>query len=99
VAGNPKKLKIVELDAAQVPRSLDDVAVAAVNLNYAVLSGLDPKTALLTEDEHSKWALVWATRRDNQNDPRIRRYIEIYRSPVVKTFVLERFKSTILPTW
>ena len=99
VVGNPKHLKIVELDAAQVPRSLDDVAAATVNLNYAVLSGLDPKAALLTEDETSKWALVWATRRDNQNDPRIKRYIEIYRSQPVKAFVAERFKGTILTTW
>lgn len=99
VVGNPKKLKIVELDAAQLPRSLEDVAAATVTLNFAVLSGLDPKAALLLEDEKSKWALVWATRRDNANDPRVRRYIEIYRSEPVKAFILERFKGTILPTW
>ena len=99
VVGNPKKLKIVELDAAQLPRSLDDVAAATVTLNYAVLSGLDPKSALLLEDEKSKWALVWATRRDNQNDPRIKRYIDIYRSQPVKAFIETRFNGTILPTW
>ena len=99
ITGNPKKLKIAELDAAQLPRSLEDVAAATVNLNYAVLSGLDPKSALLTEDEHSKWALVWATRRDNRDDPRIKRYIDIYRSQPVKAFVAERFKGTILTTW
>ena len=99
IVGNPKKLKIVELDAAQLPRSLDDVGAATVTLNYAVLSGLDPKSALLLEDDKSKWALVWATRRDNQNDPRIKRYIEIYRSQPVKAFIETRFKGTILPTW
>ncbi|MEI7607065.1 MAG: MetQ/NlpA family ABC transporter substrate-binding protein [Rhodospirillaceae bacterium] len=99
VVGNPKKLKIVELDAAQLPRSLEDVAAATVTLNYAVLSGLEPKSALLLEDEKSKWALVWATRRDNQNDPRIKRYIEIYRSQPVKAFIETRFKGTILTTW
>jgi D-methionine transport system substrate-binding protein len=99
ITGNPKHLKIVELDAAQLPRSLDDVGAATVTLNYAVLSGLDPKSALLLEDEKSKWALVWATRKDNADDPRIRRYIEIYRSPEVKAFIESRFKGTILPTW
>lgn len=99
VVGNPKNLKIVELDAAQLPRSLDDVAAATVTLNYAVLSGLDPKSALLREDEKSKWALVWATRRDNANDPRIKHYIDLYRSDAVKAFIAERFKGTILPTW
>jgi len=99
ITDNPKKLKIVELDAAQLPRSLDDVAAATVTLNYAVLSGLDPKKALLLEDETSKWSLLWATRRDNANDPRVKRYIEIYRSEPVKAFILDRFKGTILPTW
>jgi D-methionine transport system substrate-binding protein len=99
VAGNPKQLKIVELDAAQLPRSLDDVAAATVTLNYAVLSGLEPKTALLLEDETSKWALVWATRRDNAGDPRVKRYIELYRSQPVKAFIEARFKGTILPAW
>ena len=99
VTGNPKKLKIVELDAAQLPRSLDDTSASAVPLNYAVLAGLDPKTSLFIEDETSKWTLVWATRRDNAGDPRIKRYIDIYRSPEVRQFILTRFNGTILPTW
>jgi len=99
VTGNPKKLKIVELDAAQLPRSLDDTAAAAVPLNYAVLAGLEPKKSLFLEDETSKWTLVWATRRDNAGDPRVKRYIDIYRSPEVRQFILTRFNGTILPTW
>lgn len=99
ITGNPRNLKIVELDAAQLPRSLDDVTAATVTLNYAVLAGLDPKGALLLEDEKSKWSLVWATRRNNADDPRVKRYIEIYRSEPVKAFIATRFKGTILPTW
>lgn len=99
VTGNPKKLKIVEIDAAQLPRALDDTTASVVPLNYAVLAGLDPKTSLFLEDETSKWTLVWATRRDNAGDPRIKRYIEIYRSPEVKQFILTRFNGVILPTW
>ncbi len=41
ITGNPKRLKFLELDAAQLPRSLGDVAAAAVNMNYAVSAGLD----------------------------------------------------------
>lgn len=99
VTGNPKKLKIVELDAAQLPRSLDDTSASAVPLNYAVLAGLEPKKSLFLEDETSKWTLVWATRRDNAGDPRIKRYIDIYRSPEVRQFIVTRFNGTILPTW
>jgi len=99
IVDNPRKIKIIELDAAQLPRSLDDVTAAAVTLNYAVLAGLDPKQSLFIEDETSKWTLVWATRRDNANDARIQRFIALYRSAEVKAFILERFKGTILPTW
>jgi ABC-type metal ion transport system substrate-binding protein len=46
VIDNPKKLKFVELDAAQLPRSLDDLDASAVNTNYALSAGLNPKDAI-----------------------------------------------------
>ena len=44
VVSNPKKLKLIALDAAQLPRVLNDVAIAAINTNYAVPAGLSPST-------------------------------------------------------
>ncbi|MCW2248204.1 D-methionine transport system substrate-binding protein [Azospirillum fermentarium] len=99
ITENRKKIKIVELDAAQLPRSLDDVDASVITLNYAVLAGLEPKTALKLEDDQSKWHLVWAVRKDRQDDPAIRRFIEIYRSPEVRQFILTRFNGSIIPTW
>lgn len=99
VAANPKGIRFVELDAAQLPRSLDDVDASVVTLNYAVLAGLDPKTALKLEDDQSKWHLVWAVRKDRKDDPAIKRFIELYRSPEVRQFILTRFNGTIVPTW
>lgn len=99
VADNPKKLTIKQLDAAQLPRSLDDVDAAAVTLNYALGAGLDPKTALALEGADTSWNLWFASLRSRQDDPQIRRYIEIYRSPAVREFILARFQGTIIPTW
>lgn len=99
IATNPKGLKFAELDAAQLPRSLDDVDASVITLNYAVLAGLDPKSALKLEDDQSKWHLVWAVRKDRQDDPVIKRFIELYRSPEVRQFILTRFNGTIVPTW
>lgn len=99
IKDNPRGLKLVELDAAQLPRSLDDVAASVVTLNYAVKAGLDPKKALLLEDNSSQWNLVWVTRRDRAGDPRIARLIQIYQSPEVVQFIDEKFQSTILPAW
>lgn len=99
IADNPKKLKFREIDAAQLPRSLADVDAGVVPLNYALAFGLDPKKSLIGEGADSQWGLWFVTRKDNQDDPRIRRYIEIVRSPETKQFVLDRFDGTIIPTW
>ncbi len=99
ITDNPRKLKIREIDAAQLPRSLDDVDFAAVTLNYAVGAGLNPKTALLLETIDSQWNLWFVTQKARKDDPRIARYIAIYRSPEVKAFIEKRFDGTIIPTW
>ncbi|MFG1420534.1 MetQ/NlpA family ABC transporter substrate-binding protein [Roseixanthobacter liquoris] len=103
VVENPKKLQIVELDAAQLSRSLDDVAAAFVSSNYAYLAGLNLNTALVAETtvEVAKpyFTLVFAAREDRKDDPRIRKFIEIYRSQAVKDFTLAKFKGSILPAW
>ncbi|MFG1372125.1 MetQ/NlpA family ABC transporter substrate-binding protein [Xanthobacter oligotrophicus] len=103
VAENPKKLQIVEIDAAQLPRSLDDVAAAFVSSNYAYLAGLDLNKALVAETsvEEAKpyFTLVFAAREDRKDDPRIAKFIAIYRSQPVKDFTLAKFKGSILPAW
>jgi D-methionine transport system substrate-binding protein len=57
IIDNPKKLKFREIDAAQLPRSLDDTDFSAITLNYAVSGGLDPKKSLLLEDANTPWNL------------------------------------------
>jgi len=99
IVENPKHLKFRELDAAQIPRSLDDVTAAAVNMNYALPAGIDPKTALVREGTDTLYALVWTSLRKDKDDPRIQQLIAIYRSPEVKAFILEHFHGSILPAW
>lgn len=99
IVENPKKISLIELDAAQLPRSLNDLGAAVITLNYAVLAKLDPKKALALEGAESRWTLVWAVREDRKDDPRIRRFVELYRSPEIKAFIQTKFDGTILPTW
>jgi D-methionine transport system substrate-binding protein len=99
IADNPKRLEFLELDAAQLPRSLGDVAAAAVNMNYAVNAGLDPKKALFLEGKDSQYALVFTTRAKDKDDKRVAQLIDIYRSPEVKQFILDKFAGSIIPTW
>jgi len=95
---NPKKLDIIEIDAPQIPRALDDVDAGITNTDWILLAGLDPHAALGMEDMNSPYVNVFATRED-ENRPEVKKLINIYQSEPMKAFINERFKGTILPAW
>jgi D-methionine transport system substrate-binding protein len=100
IVDNPKKLRFVELDAAQLSRSLVDVDAASINNNYAVQAGLDPvKDSLIREPLESPWVNIIAVREEDQDQPWVRQLVEAYRSEPVKNFILARFKGAYIPAW
>jgi D-methionine transport system substrate-binding protein len=97
---NPKKFKIVEVDAAQTARTLDDVDVAAINTNYATQAGLDPvKDAILREDPKGPYTNLIAVRSADKDKPWVKILVDSYHTPEVKEFVLTKFKGAVLPSW
>ena len=86
-------------DAAQLPRSLNDLDFSAVNLNYALNAGLDPKKTLLLEGADTNWNLVFAVRAKNKDTPPLKRFVELYRSPAVKDSTEKKFNGTITTAW
>lgn len=100
VVKNPKKLKFVEIDAAQLPRALPDVDAAGINTNYAKEAGLDPvKDPILREDPKGPYVNVIAVRTEDKDKPWVKTLVESYHSPEVKAFILETFKGAVLPAW
>ncbi|WP_374725654.1 MetQ/NlpA family ABC transporter substrate-binding protein [Tardiphaga robiniae] len=100
ITDNPKKLKITEVDAAQLPRTLPDVDVAGINTNYATQAGLDPvKDAILREDPKGPYANIIAVRAADKDKPWVKTLVESYQSPEVKAFIDEKFKGSVLATW
>jgi D-methionine transport system substrate-binding protein len=99
IVGNPKHLKLKELDAAQIPRTLDDMAAAAINMSYALPAGIDPKTALILEGTDTPFGLIWTAPRKSKDDPRIHKLIGIYCSPEVKAYILGQFNGSVIPNW
>ena len=70
---NPKKIKFREIEAAQLPRALDDDALAVINSNYALGAGLNPvKDALAIESKDSPYANIVASARVTTAAPRSR---------------------------
>ncbi|UTD27983.1 MetQ/NlpA family ABC transporter substrate-binding protein [Bradyrhizobium sp. WD16] len=100
IVDNPKKLKFIELDAAQLPRSLQDVDLVSINNNYAVQAGLNPATdAIAHENPDGPWVNILAVREEDKDKPWVKEFIAAYHSDPVKEFVKTRFKGTYLPTW
>lgn len=97
---NPKNLKIVEVEAAQAPRVLDDVELVAVNTNYALVAGLVPsKDSLAIEDKDSPYACVLVVRTQDKDREDLQKLLKAYQSPEVAKFIEEEFKGSILKAW
>ncbi|KQR34066.1 MULTISPECIES: MetQ/NlpA family ABC transporter substrate-binding protein [Rhizobium/Agrobacterium group] len=100
ITENPKNIQIVELDAAQLPRSLDDTDASVINTNYATAAGLNPKKdAIAIESEKSPYANVIAVRTEDKDKPWVKTLVESYHSPEVKNFILEKYNGTVIPSW
>ncbi|WP_213775309.1 MetQ/NlpA family ABC transporter substrate-binding protein [Bradyrhizobium sp. dw_78] len=96
IVENPKNLKIVELDPAQTYRSLDDVTLALVNTTYLIAAGGDPKSALLIDQTvDDGLVLRFTARADRKDDPRLKAFIEVFKSPQVKQFIAEKLPAFI----
>ncbi|MGB3290881.1 MAG: MetQ/NlpA family ABC transporter substrate-binding protein [Burkholderiaceae bacterium] len=100
IVENPKKLNIVELDAAQLPRSLSDLDAAAVNGNYAASAGLNPVTdAIAIEDAKGPYANVIAVRSEDKDQAWVAKLVKAYHSPETKKFVTDTFKNSVIASW
>ncbi|MEV7010560.1 MetQ/NlpA family ABC transporter substrate-binding protein [Streptosporangium sp. NPDC051022] len=99
VAGNPKNLRFKPLEAAQLPRSLEDVDAAIINGNYALEAGLQPATdaLILEKGEGNPYANGLVTVPAKVNDPRIKKLAELLRGPEVKKFIQDTYKGAVLP--
>lgn len=101
IVENPKNVQIVELEAAQLPRSLDDVEIAAIPMNYVISSGLSPeKQGFYFESREAPFALmIIAAREDNAKDPNVLKFVKAYQSPEVKAFIDKTFKGAVKAAW
>lgn len=100
VTENPKNLQFAELDAAQLPRSLDDVAAAVINTNYALEAGLNPKTdSIAIEGEKAPYVNVIAVRSADKDAPWVKTLVESYHNDEIKAFVAEEFKGAVVAGW
>ena len=100
IVANPKKIKIIELDAAQLPRSLADLDAAVINGNYAEQAGLNPGIdSIAIEGPKGPYANVIAVRNQDKAKPWVAKLLKAYHSPEVKQFVLKQYKNSVIVSW
>jgi len=100
IVDNPKKLKIIELDAAQLPRSLEDVDAGAVNTNFALTSGLQPtRDAIAMEGAQSPYMNVLAVQTKDKDAPWVAKLVKAYHSEPVKAFVEQKYTGAVATSW
>jgi D-methionine transport system substrate-binding protein len=100
IVANPKELKIREIEAATLPRILDQVDLALINTNYALDAKLDPaRDALVIESKDSPYVNYLVARPDTANDPRVRKLVAALHSDTVRRFIVAHYKGAVLPAF
>jgi D-methionine transport system substrate-binding protein len=100
ITHNPKQIKFLEVDAAMLPRSLEDVDAAAINTNYALQANLSPlKDALALESKDSPYANIIAIRTGDEHRPEIIALKTSMTSDKMKAFILKTYKGAVIPSF
>lgn len=103
IVENPKNLDILEIEAAQIPRSLPDVDLAVINGNYAIEADLSVSDALALEDADSlaatTYANIIAVQDGHEQDEKIQALIEALTSDEVKAFIEETYQGAVVPSF
>ena len=100
IAENPKKLKFKELEAATLPRVLNQVDLALINTNYALEAKLNPtQDALLLEGKESPYANILVARPDNKDSDAVQKLAKALNTPAVKQFIEEKYKGAVVPAF
>ncbi|PLR32797.1 methionine ABC transporter substrate-binding protein MetQ [Chimaeribacter californicus] len=102
VVENPKQLKLVELEAPQLPRSLDDqqIALAIINTTYASQIGLTPaKDGIFVEDKDSPYVNMIVSREDNKDAENVKKFVQAYQSAEVDEAANKIFNGGAVKGW
>ena len=99
IIDNPKKLKIKALEAALLPKTLQDADLAVINGNYALQANLTAKDALIVEDSRSPYANIIVVRSGDENNKAILELKKAMQSQKMKDFIEQTYKGEIIPVF
>jgi D-methionine transport system substrate-binding protein len=101
IVANPKDIKIKELDAGIVGRSIDDLAAAVVNTDWALKSGLKPESDRIAQEpiNDNPYRNFIAVKTGHENDAWVKQVVSAYQNDAVKEALAKVYRGTGLPAW
>jgi len=100
IVNNPRNFRFHQLEAAQLPRSLQDVDAATINGNFAMQAGFNPlRDSLIIEGADSPYVNVVVVQRGNENDPRIAALRNAMLSDRVRDFINRTYDGGVAPVF
>lgn len=103
ITENSKNLELIEMDASETARSLDDVDCAIVNDTFALDSGLDKDTSIYTEDPKSdsvkQYINIIAARKEDENNENYKEFVKYYQTEETKQDFETYTKGSWIPAW
>ncbi|PRX97202.1 MetQ/NlpA family ABC transporter substrate-binding protein [Allonocardiopsis opalescens] len=102
IAENPRGIQFVPLEAAQLPRSLQDFDAAIVNGNYAIEAGLNPAedAIVLESGEDNPYANGLVAQGENADDPRVEQLGALLNTQEVHDFIAETYTNgSVVPAF
>lgn len=102
VVDNPLDLRIMELEAPQLPRALDDrnVTIAIINNTFATPIGLIAgRDGLFVEDKDSPYVNLVVSRQDNKDEEKVQKFLQAYQSDEVVAAAEREFKGSAIKGW
>lgn len=102
IVDNPRNLKILELEAPQLTRALDDqnVTVAIINNTFAAQIGLSAyQDGIFVEDKDSPYVNLIVSREDNKDTEKVKNFVKAYQSPEVEAAAEKQFQGGAIKGW
>lgn len=100
ILSNPRGLKIIELDAAQLPRTLNEVDASVINTNFAIPAGLTPsKHAIFVETKDSPYANIVVVRAQDKDQLKFSQLMDALHSQAVIEKAQDLFQGQAIPAW
>lgn len=100
ITENPRKFRFVEIEAAQLPRTLDDTDASAINADYANKAGLNPaRDSILLEDKDGPYACLIAVREQDKEQPWVQQLVKAYQTDEVREYIVKTFAGGVIPAF